>query len=85
EKKWGSINSTQYDKRILSIMEQFFRNHPLSRYKFWQDNTSSHRSYETKLNLLLRYIPIIQAPRYLPDLNLIKYMWNWIEEHYWYV
>jgi transposase len=69
-------------------MEQFFRDHPLSRYRFWQDNASSHRSYETKTNLLLRHIPTIQAPRYSPDLNLIKYVWNWIknwiEEHYWH-
>jgi transposase len=87
EKEWGSINSTRYDRKILSIMEQFFRNHPLSRYRFWQDNASSHRSYETKLNLLLCHIPTIQAPRYSPDLNLIEHVWNWmknwIEEHYW--
>ena len=79
EKEWGSINSTRYDERILSMMEQFFRDHPLSRYRFWQDNASSHRSYETKLNLLLRHIPIIQAPRYSPDLNLIEHVWNWIK------
>jgi DDE superfamily endonuclease len=87
EKEWGSINSARYDERILSLMEQFLRNHPLSRYRFWQDNASSHRSYETKTNLLIRHIPTIQAPRYSPDLNLIEHVWNWmknwIEEHYW--
>jgi hypothetical protein len=70
-------------------MEQFFLDHPLNRYRFWQDNASSYRLHETKLNLLLRHIPTIQAPRYLPDLNLIEYvcnwMKNWIEEHYWHV
>jgi hypothetical protein len=30
EKEWGSINSTRYDERILSLMEQFFRDHPLA-------------------------------------------------------
>ena len=87
EKEWGSINSTRYDRKILSMIERFFRNHPLSRYRFWQDNASSHRSYETKTNLLIRHIPIIPAPRYSPDLNLIEHVWNWmknwIEEHYW--
>jgi hypothetical protein len=87
EKEWGSINSARYDQKILSLIERFFRTHPLSRYRFWQDNASSHRSYETKTNLLTRYIPIIPAPRYSPDLNLIEYVWNWmknwIEEHYW--
>jgi hypothetical protein len=87
EREWGSINSTRYDKRILSVMERFFRNHPLARYRFWQDNAPSHRSYETKTNLLTRHIPTLQAPPYSPDLNLIEHVWNWmknwIEEHYW--
>jgi hypothetical protein len=87
EKEWGSINSTRYDRKILSMIQRFFRDHPLSRYRFWQDNASSHRSYETKTNLLIRHIPTIPAPRYSPDLNLIEHVWNWmknwIEEHYW--
>jgi transposase len=71
-------------------MEDFMLcKYALDGYIFWQDNASSHRSYETKINLLHRYIPQIKAPRYSPDLNLIKYMWNWmknwIEEHYWEV
>jgi transposase len=69
------------------MIQWFFRDHPLSRYRFWQDNASSHRSYETKTNLLIRHIPTIPAPRYSPDLNLIEHVWNWmknwIEEHYW--
>ena len=89
EKAWGSIASERYDQRILSLMEQFFREHPLSRYRFWQDNASSHRSYETKINLLIRRIPTIRAPRYSPDLNLIEHVWNWmknwIEAHYLHV
>ena len=79
EKEWGSINSARYDRKILSMIEQFFRDHPLSRYRFWQDNASSHRSYETKTNLLIRHIPTIPAPRYSPDLNLIEHVWNWIK------
>jgi hypothetical protein len=74
EKEWGLINSIRYDERILSLMEQFFRDYPLSRYRFWQDNASSYRSYETKTNLLTRHILTIQAPRYSPDLNLIEYV-----------
>jgi len=42
EKEWGSINSERYDERILSLIEQFFRAHPLSLYRFWQDNASAH-------------------------------------------
>jgi transposase len=87
EKSWGTINSERYNRRILSRIEQFFRDHPFDGYLFWQDNASSHRSYETKLNILLRHIPTIKAPPYSPDLNLIEHVWNWmknwIEEHYW--
>jgi transposase len=90
EKEWGSINSTRYNERILSLIEQFIlRDHIFDGYIFWQDNASSHRSYETKLNILLRRIPTIHAPRYSPDLNLIEHVWkwmkDWIEEHYWRV
>ena len=71
-------------------MEQFIlRDYIFDGYIFWQDNASSHRSYETKLNILLRRIPTIHAPRYSPDLNLIEHVWkwmkDWIEEHYWRV
>jgi hypothetical protein len=86
EKSWGTINSERYNLRILSRIEQFFRDYPLDSYIFWQDNASSHRSYKTKLNILLRYILTIKAPPYSPDLNLIEHVWNWIknwiEEHY---
>ena len=77
EKGWGSINSTRYDEKILLSIEQFIRHdHPLDGYIFWQDNASSHRSYETKLNILLRRIPSIKVPPYSPDLNLIEHVWN---------
>ena len=88
EKGWGTINSTRYDEKILSSMEQFMlHDYPLEGYIFWQDNAPSHRSYETKLNLLLRRIPSINVPPYSPDLNLIEHVWNWIknwiEDYYW--
>jgi hypothetical protein len=75
EKHWGTINSARYNERILSLMEQFIlHDHVLDGYIFWQDNASSHQSYETKLNILLHHIPTIKAPRYSPDLNLIKHV-----------
>jgi hypothetical protein len=57
-------------------------------YKGWMQNAaSSHRSRETQRNLLRRQIRSIRWPRYSPDLNLIKHVWNWmknyIQEHYW--
>jgi hypothetical protein len=80
EKHWGTINSVRYNERILLLMEQFIlHDYVLNGYIFWQDNVSSHQSYETKLNLLLHYIPIIKVPRYSPDLNLIEHVWNWIK------
>jgi len=36
EKEWGSINSTRYDERILSLMEQFIlRDHIFDGYIFY--------------------------------------------------
>ncbi len=35
----------------------------------------------------MRHIPTIKFPPFLPDLNIIEHVWNWmknwIEEHYW--
>ena len=37
EKRWGTINSTRYDEKILSMIEQFIcRDHALDGYIFWQ-------------------------------------------------
>ena len=87
EKAWCSINSTRYDEYILTHIQQFFQDHPLDGYIFWQDNAPAHRSYETRLNLLLRRIPSIKVPPYSPDLNLIEHVWNWmknwIQDNYW--
>ena len=41
----------------------------------------------TKTALFLKGIKCIEWPLYLPDLNIIEYVWsymkNWIQEHYW--
>jgi hypothetical protein len=60
-----------------SHIEQSCRAHSLNDYIFWQDNGLAHRSYETKLNLLLRQIPYIKVAPYSPDLNLIEHIRNW--------
>ena len=88
EKEWGNINSTTYNKYILSHIDEFFREHTEG-YFFMQDNPPSHRSVQTILNLVRRDIPYIMFPPYSPDLNLTEHVWNWmknwIEERYWQI
>ena len=74
---------------VLSYIQSFLQEHVEEGYIFMQDNAPSHRSYETKINLLRRRIPYIKFPPYSPDLNLIEHVWNWmknwIQERYWEV
>ena len=79
EKGWGTINSACYNEYILTHIKQFFRDYALNGYLFMQDNASAHQSYETRLNLLNRYIPWVKFPPYSPDLNLIEHVWNWMK------
>lgn len=85
EKEWGSINSEVYNTYILSLIEDYLRQHPGC--IFMQDNAPAHRSLETRINLLDRHIHWIPWPPYSPDLNLIEYVWNWmknyIQDRYW--
>jgi transposase len=71
---------------ILSRIEEFLQEHTEERYIFMHDNAPSHRSFETRLNLLQRRIRHIEFPPYSPDLNLIEHVWNWmknwIQDHY---
>jgi hypothetical protein len=87
EKEWGTVNSEQYDRYILSNIQAFLQEHPLEGYLWMHDGAGPHRSLETKFNLFRRRIPNIRFPPYSPDLNLIEHVWNWmknwIEEHYW--
>ena len=87
EKEWGSINSVKYNEHVLSRVADFIAEHANAGYIFMQDDAPSHRSYETKINLLDRGIRWIKHPPYSPDLNLIEHVWtwmkNWIQEHYW--
>ena len=84
EKEWGNVNSEVYNTYALSLIEEYLTH---DSGIFIQDNAPSHRSIETKINLLDRHIPWIPWPRYSPDLNLIEYVWNWIKNwiqaHYW--
>jgi transposase len=74
---------------ILSRIEEFLHEYAEERYIFMYDNAPSHRSFETRLNLLQHRIRLIKFPPYLPDLNLIEHVWNWmknwIQDHYWLV
>ena len=59
EKEYGSVNSTKYDAIILANIQAFLEEH-LEGYIWMQDNASSHRSKETKINLCWRRIPHIK-------------------------
>jgi DDE superfamily endonuclease len=87
EKEWGTMNSANYDEVVLAEIERFFQEHTEEGYIFMQDNAPSHRSQETRINLLLRRIPYVKFPPYSLDLNLIEHVWNWmkdwIQDHYW--
>jgi hypothetical protein len=80
EKEWGSIDSFKYDVVILNNIEAFLAVNPNKSFIWMQDNAPSYRSYETQDNLRRRRIPYIKFPRYLPDLNLIEYVWNWMKD-----
>jgi hypothetical protein len=86
EKDWGKINSTGYDEHILAVIAEFMQD---NEYIYIQDNAHSHRSLETKLNLIRRGIRTIPFPPYSNDLNIIEHVWNWmknwIQGHYWHV
>ena len=87
EKGEGTINSTKYDRRVLSLIQDYFELHSDEHLIFMQDNAPSHSSHETTENLSRRHIPYIKHPPYSPDLNLIEHVWNWmkdwIQERYW--
>ena len=53
EKEWGNINSTKYDEHVLVGIAEFMQG---TQYIFMQDNAPSHRSLETRMNLLDRGI-----------------------------
>ena len=82
------MDSTKYDRFILSRIQTFFEEHEDEHYIFMQDNAPIHRSYETRINLLRRHIRNWIFPPYSPDLNLIEHVWNWMknwmQEHYWH-
>ena len=87
EKEVGTMNSTKYDRYILSSIQEFFELHSEEGFFFMQDNAPSHRSRETTENLRRRRIPNVKFPPYSLDLNLIEHVWDWmkdwIQERYW--
>jgi transposase len=46
-----------------------------------QDGAPSHSAASTKEELSKRGIITIFWPAYLPDLNLIKTIWNWMKDY----
>lgn len=79
ESRWGMINSTSYNERILSGIQAFFQEYVEERYIFIHDNADAHRSLETRMNLLDRGIRYVPFPLYSPDFNLIEHVWNWMK------
>ena len=52
EKEWGSVNSEVYNTHALSLVQEYCAQNP--GYIFMQYNAPSHRSIETRINLLDR-------------------------------
>jgi hypothetical protein len=75
------MNSEKYDVIILDRAQVFIDAHTEKGYIWMQDNASCHRSKATQRNLRERGIIYIPWPRYSPDLNLIKHVWNWIKNY----
>ena len=79
EKEWGLINKILYYKRIVPLIYGWIRMNPY--LHFIQDGAPSHLAASTKEELSERGIITIFWPVYLPDLNLIKTIQNWIKDY----
>ena len=78
EKEWGTINSTSYCTHILPQIKEYMVQFP----QLWlmQDGAPGHGAQATQERILELGIQMIYWPLYLPDLNPIKMVWNWIKD-----
>lgn len=80
EKEQDTINQKAYCERIVPLIVGWIRMNP--QLQLMQDGAPSHAAGDTAAELLARGIVQIFWPVYLPDLNPIETIWNWMKDYF---